>query len=78
MLIVIVIVLAVVLLTTLDPSFPGYLVFTAGAPGFAIAIQGRLRSVRSRAEATSYLVTDQRIIFVAHWPTAPSTAGRGG
>jgi hypothetical protein len=58
----------VVLLAIFDPSFPIFALFVPMFVVMATATPGQLRSLHLRAQATKYLVTDLRIIFVMQWP----------
>lgn len=59
----------VVLLAVLDPSDPIYVLYMPMIVVMAAFTPGHLRSVHARAQATKYLVTDLRIVFVMQWPT---------
>jgi hypothetical protein len=58
-----------VLVTVFDPGFPIYFLYVPVIPVLMVASGGQLRSAHARAQAVTYLVTDQRIVFVMQWPT---------
>jgi hypothetical protein len=60
---------ALVLVGTFDPDFPIEVFYLSMIPLAAVASRTQLQGLRARAFATTYLVTDLRVIFVMQWPT---------
>lgn len=58
-----------VLAAVFDPDFPFEVLYLSLIPVFVVASRRQLQPARARALATTYLVTDRRIVFVAQWPT---------
>lgn len=59
---------AVVLVGTFDPGFPIEFFYVSMIPLFYVASRRQFQGLRARASATTYLVTDLRVIFVTQWP----------
>jgi len=58
-----------VLVGVFDPAFPIEIPYLSLLPVLAVASRRQLQPARARAHATTYLVTDLRVIFVAQWPS---------